>query len=87
MKDPRFVHVRCLDSKNPKSAKQKFFDPNILQEFDAHYTPVKAKEDPQALERPSASASVAAEKNIEIPNAGYADQIGGEQGASNANRA
>jgi hypothetical protein len=36
--DARYCHVRVLDSKNPKSAKQKFFNPNILGVFDEHYT-------------------------------------------------
>jgi hypothetical protein len=36
--DTRFCHVRQLDSKNPKSAKQRFYNPNILGIFDEHYT-------------------------------------------------
>ncbi|GIV04338.1 MAG: hypothetical protein KatS3mg015_3168 [Fimbriimonadales bacterium] len=37
--DPRYGHVRLLDPGNPKSQKKPFFNPNILQEFDKHYTP------------------------------------------------
>ncbi len=36
--DKRYCHVRELDPGNPKSAKKLFFNPNILQEFDKHYT-------------------------------------------------
>ena len=36
--DKRYCHVRELDPGNPKSAKKVFFNPNILQEFDKHYT-------------------------------------------------
>ena len=37
-KDVRFGHVRQLDPGNPKSQKKPFFNPNILTEFDKHYT-------------------------------------------------
>lgn len=30
--------VRALDPRNPRSAKQRFYNPNILSEFDKHYT-------------------------------------------------
>lgn len=36
--DKRFCHVRELDPGNPKSAKKSLFNPNILREFDKHYT-------------------------------------------------
>jgi hypothetical protein len=34
----KLVHVRYLDPENPKSGRKLFFNPNILQEFDKHYT-------------------------------------------------
>jgi hypothetical protein len=34
----RFGHVRLLDLGNPKSPKKPFFNPNIIAEFDKHYT-------------------------------------------------
>lgn len=37
-KDKRFGDIRFLDPGNPKSSKKPFFDPNILQELDRHYT-------------------------------------------------
>jgi EC042_2821-lke REase len=36
--DARYCHLRQLDAKNPKSAKQLFYNPNILGVFDQHYT-------------------------------------------------
>lgn len=36
--DPRFGATRFLDPGNPKSAKKPFFNPNILNELDKHYT-------------------------------------------------
>jgi len=33
----KFVHVRLLDPANPKSSKKKFYNPNIIKEFDKHY--------------------------------------------------
>jgi hypothetical protein len=36
--DKRFVHCRYLDPKNPKSGKKDFYNPNIVGEFDRHYT-------------------------------------------------
>ena len=30
--------IRVLDPRNPKSAKQRFYNPNILLEFDKQYT-------------------------------------------------
>ena len=36
--DERFARVRFLDPGNAKSAKKPFFNPNILNEFDKHYT-------------------------------------------------
>jgi hypothetical protein len=36
--DPRLVRTRFLDPGNPKSGKKDFYNPNILSEFDNHYT-------------------------------------------------
>jgi hypothetical protein len=36
--DSRFANVRYLDPGNPKSSKKPFFNPNILNEMDKHYT-------------------------------------------------
>lgn len=36
--DARFGHVRHLDPGNPKSSQKPFFNPNIIAEFDKHYT-------------------------------------------------
>jgi hypothetical protein len=36
--DKRYCHRRELDPGNPRSAKKWFFNPNILQEFDKHFT-------------------------------------------------
>ena len=36
--DSRFGAIRYLDPGNPKSAKKPFFNPNILNEMDKHYT-------------------------------------------------
>jgi hypothetical protein len=38
-KDRRYCLVRQLDPRNVKSAKQRFYDPNILKAFDEHYKP------------------------------------------------
>jgi hypothetical protein len=38
LSDPRFGALRFLDPGNPKSAKKPFFNPNILNELDKHYT-------------------------------------------------
>jgi hypothetical protein len=35
--DTRYCHVRRLDANNPKTVKQKFYNPNILGIFDGHY--------------------------------------------------
>jgi len=32
-----FCETRVLDPRNPKSAKQKCYNPNIVQAFDPHY--------------------------------------------------
>lgn len=42
MKDARYSMARYLDPDNPKSGKKEFYSPNILKEFDKHYTPAKA---------------------------------------------
>lgn len=36
--DERFCNTRYLDPGNPKSGKKDFYDPNVLQFFDRHYT-------------------------------------------------
>lgn len=36
-RDNRYCLIRQLDPRNSKSAKQKFYDPNILGAFDGHY--------------------------------------------------
>jgi hypothetical protein len=38
MVDPKFVKPRYLDPDNPKSGKKEFYSPNVLAEFDKHYT-------------------------------------------------
>jgi hypothetical protein len=37
-KEKKYCIQRLLDPNNPRSARQRFFNPNILQEFDKHYT-------------------------------------------------
>lgn len=36
-KDTKYAIVRVLHPANPRSSKQRFYNPNILQEFDNHY--------------------------------------------------
>lgn len=36
--EQKYCRERRLDPKNAKSAKQKFYNPNIVREFDVHYT-------------------------------------------------
>ena len=36
--DERYVKLRYLDPENQNSSKKEFFNPNIIQVFDAHYT-------------------------------------------------
>lgn len=36
--DPRYVRTRLLDPSNPRSSRKDFYSPNILREFDKHYT-------------------------------------------------
>jgi hypothetical protein len=38
LQDRRFVHPRFLDPGNPRSQKKDFYNPNVLQELDEHYT-------------------------------------------------
>jgi hypothetical protein len=45
-RDTRYCHVRQLDLKNPKSQKQKFYNPNILGVFDEHYALLAAAAKP-----------------------------------------
>lgn len=35
--DPRYCLERLLDPTNPKSSKKRFYNPNIIREFDKHY--------------------------------------------------
>ncbi len=37
-KETKYAVVRTLDPNNPKSSKQRFYNANILQEFDKHYS-------------------------------------------------
>ena len=37
--DPRYCKTRYLNPKNPKGSKKSFYSPDILPQFDAHYTP------------------------------------------------
>jgi hypothetical protein len=36
--EKRYCIIRVLDPRNSKSAKQRFYNPNIYVEFDKHYT-------------------------------------------------
>jgi hypothetical protein len=36
--DLRYCHVRLLDPDNPRSGSKRFYNPNIVAEFDKHYT-------------------------------------------------
>ena len=36
--DPNYVNQRYLDPGNPRSAKKDFFNSNVINEFDKHYT-------------------------------------------------
>ena len=36
-KENKYCLIRMLNPKNPKSSKQRFYNPNIFQEFDKHY--------------------------------------------------
>ena len=38
LKDNRYGEIRFLDPGNPKSSKKSFYNPNIMQELDKHYT-------------------------------------------------
>lgn len=38
MDDPRYTRSRFLDPGNPRSPKKVFYNPNIVREFDRHYT-------------------------------------------------
>ena len=40
MEDERLVRSRFLDPDNPKSSRKDYYNPNILEEFDKHYTRV-----------------------------------------------
>jgi hypothetical protein len=42
--DNRYSNSRFLDPGNPRSAKKDFYNPNILNEFDKHYTRTTASE-------------------------------------------
>ena len=36
--DPKFVHPRLLDPDNAKSSRKDFYAPEIISEFNKHYT-------------------------------------------------
>ena len=38
MKDDKYTKARYLDPGNPKSPKKDFYNANVLQVFDQHYT-------------------------------------------------
>jgi hypothetical protein len=38
--DQRYYHMRLLDPNKPKGSKKPLFNPNIMQEFDKHYTKI-----------------------------------------------
>lgn len=38
MNEPKYVNRRYLDPENPKSLKKDYYNPNIVEEFDKHYT-------------------------------------------------
>lgn len=38
LQDPRYIKSRYLDPGNPRSAKKDFYNPNVVAEFDKHYT-------------------------------------------------
>jgi len=42
--DDRFCKVRLLDPGNPRSGQKKFYNPNIVREFDRHYSRVPQSE-------------------------------------------
>ena len=42
-KDPKYCRVRFLDPSNARSGSKQFFNPNIIKEFDKHYTVRKQK--------------------------------------------
>lgn len=46
VEDPKYCRVRFLDPGNPRSSTKQFFNPNIMKEFDTHYT-VKKQESEQ----------------------------------------
>jgi hypothetical protein len=52
----KFSVMRALDPRNPKSAKQRFYNPNIVKEFDKHYTKRTKGEQPAAPNAGSAAA-------------------------------
>jgi hypothetical protein len=54
-KEKKYCTQRLLDPNNPRSSRQKFFNPNILQEFDKHYT-VRTKPASLTEDRPPADA-------------------------------
>jgi hypothetical protein len=39
--EKKYCIIRALDPRNPKSSKQRFYNPNIVMEFDKHYTKQK----------------------------------------------
>ena len=47
-RDSRYCTIRLLDPGNTKSIQKKFYNPNILQEFDNHYKKVATKPPPSS---------------------------------------
>ena len=43
LSDRKFIHIRYLNPDNPKSTSTKFYNPNILQELDKHYSRNRGK--------------------------------------------
>jgi hypothetical protein len=37
-KEPKYCYLRLLDPQNPKNSYKRYYNPNIFQEFDKHYT-------------------------------------------------
>jgi Protein of unknown function (DUF3644)/EC042_2821-lke REase len=63
--DTRFCFERKLDSHNPKSVRQKFFNTNIFQEFDKHYERHKAP-----LTQPKAQEVLPLQPAAKLPTSG-----------------
>ncbi len=57
-KEKKYCIRRLLDPNNPQSAGQRFYNANILQEFDKHYT-IRTKKSGQVTRRPKPRAKTA----------------------------